>query len=101
MNAKHIRLFRLSPFGCSTAESGSQREKLSLKTEKIERVGLDLSSALFFIYATLFRLRGLPVGRQITDYIWLSPVLRPVLPKGENNEYGGKENGNQKTGSLG
>ena len=25
----------------------------------------------------------------------LSPVLRPVLPKGENNEYGGKENGNK------
>ena len=28
-------------------------------------------------------------------------MLRPVLPKGENNEYGGKENGKQKTGYAG
>ena len=49
-----VHFFRLSPVGCSTAESGSQREKLSLKTEKIERVGLYLSSALLLLTQHFF-----------------------------------------------
>jgi hypothetical protein len=38
----------------STEKIGSQREKLSLKTYKIPRVGLDKKFGSFFIYAIFF-----------------------------------------------
>jgi hypothetical protein len=38
----------------STEKIGSQREKLSLKTSKIPRVGLDKKFGSFFIYAIFF-----------------------------------------------
>ena len=46
-------ILRLSPVGCSTAESGSQREKLSLKTEKKRESGLT-KARLFFILRNTF-----------------------------------------------
>ena len=48
-----LRFIAFRHFRCSTVKIGSQREKLSLKTLIIPRVGLNFEFGSFFIYATI------------------------------------------------
>lgn len=48
----HIFVFRLCR--CSTVKIGSKRDKLSLKTYRLPRVGLNKKFGSFFIYATIY-----------------------------------------------
>ena len=70
----------------STEKIGSQREKLSLKTYRIPRVGLDKKFGSFFIYAIFFPF-SLTSGIK-TKKVWIIAFLRAVVaPAGRQINY--------------
>ena len=73
-----LRFIRLSSPRCSTVKIGSQREKLSLKTLIIPRVGLNFEFGSFFIYATIL---SFVVDFRDCDFNSQRYLLFPVLPR--------------------
>ena len=73
-----LRFIAFRHFRCSTVKIGSQREKLSLKTLIIPRVGLNFEFGSFFIYATIL---SFVVDFRDCDFNSQRYLLFPVLPR--------------------